>query len=80
MFQRILELSPTRRGLHDLTDRVDGIVAESGVHTGLCHMFLQHTLTVPVSGGRLALGTWQAIYLFEHRLSPHRRRVVTVQG
>jgi secondary thiamine-phosphate synthase enzyme len=36
---------------------------------------------VPVTGGRLALGTWQAIYLWEHRAAPHRRRViVTVQG
>jgi secondary thiamine-phosphate synthase enzyme len=36
---------------------------------------------VPVSGGRLALGTWQAIYLWEHRALPHRRRlVVTVTG
>jgi len=36
---------------------------------------------VPVSGGRLALGTWQAIYLWEHRTAPHTRRlVVTVTG
>jgi secondary thiamine-phosphate synthase enzyme len=36
---------------------------------------------VPVSGGRLSLGTWQAIYLWEHRTAPHRRRiVVTVTG
>jgi secondary thiamine-phosphate synthase enzyme len=32
--------------------------------------------TIPVSGGRLALGTWQGIYLWEHRSSPHRRRIV----
>ncbi len=37
--------------------------------------------TVPVSGGDLALGTWQAIYLWEHRRAPHRRRlVITVLG
>lgn len=37
--------------------------------------------TVPVSGGDLALGTWQAIYLWEHRRAPHKRRlVVTVIG
>ncbi len=36
---------------------------------------------VPVSDGRLALGTWQAIYLWEHRSAPHRRKlVVTVTG
>ena len=34
------------------------------------------SLGIPVSRGRLALGTWQGIYLFEHRTSPHRREVV----
>jgi len=34
------------------------------------------SLSIPVSGGRLALGTWQGIYLFEHRLRPHTRRIV----
>jgi secondary thiamine-phosphate synthase enzyme len=39
------------------------------------------SLTIPVEDHRLALGTWQAIYLFEHRTRPHSRRiVVTVQG
>jgi secondary thiamine-phosphate synthase enzyme len=33
-------------------------------------------LQVPVTGGRLALGTWQAIYLYEHRRAGHRRSVV----
>ncbi|MCQ8239723.1 secondary thiamine-phosphate synthase enzyme YjbQ [Rhizosaccharibacter radicis] len=33
-------------------------------------------LTIPVSGGRPVLGTWQGIYLFEHRARPHRREVV----
>jgi secondary thiamine-phosphate synthase enzyme len=33
-------------------------------------------LSVPVAGGRLALGTWQGIYLAEHRRAPHRRDVV----
>lgn len=36
---------------------------------------------VPIVSGRLALGTWQAIYLWEHREAPHRRRlVVTITG
>lgn len=34
------------------------------------------SLTVPVGEGRLMLGTWQGIYLFEHRAKPHRREVV----
>ncbi len=33
-------------------------------------------LSVPVRHGRMALGTWQGIYLFEHRASPHRRSIV----
>ncbi|MEO0445671.1 MAG: secondary thiamine-phosphate synthase enzyme YjbQ [Verrucomicrobiota bacterium] len=37
--------------------------------------------TVPVIQGRLALGTWQGIYLFEHRRAPHQRKaLVTVVG
>jgi secondary thiamine-phosphate synthase enzyme len=37
--------------------------------------------TIPVTGGRLALGTWQALYLYEHRHRPHERKlVVTVHG
>ena len=36
----------------------------------------QVSLTIPLVGGRLALGTWQGIYLFEHRRHPHRRQVV----
>lgn len=35
----------------------------------------QVSLSIPVMNGRLALGTWQGIYLFEHRARPHRRRV-----
>ena len=33
------------------------------------------SLSIPVIGGRLALGTWQGIFLFEHRRRPHRREV-----
>src|SRR6185295_1873907 len=37
--------------------------------------------TIPITKGRLALGTWQALYLWEHRRSPHTRHVVVhVQG
>lgn len=34
------------------------------------------SISIPVTAGRLALGSWQGIYLFEHRDSPHRREVV----
>jgi secondary thiamine-phosphate synthase enzyme len=132
----VLEIATPGRGLHDVTARIAELAAGSGVRSGLCHLFLQHTsasllvqenadpdvlvdllgwfarvapdgdpryrhtsegpddmsghlraaitpvsLTIPVIEGRLGLGTWQAIYLFEHRTSPHRRRlVVTVQA
>jgi secondary thiamine-phosphate synthase enzyme len=33
------------------------------------------SLSIPVQAGRPALGTWQGIYLYEHRVAPHRRRV-----
>ncbi|MCA1431525.1 YjbQ family protein [Bradyrhizobium sp. BRP20] len=39
-------------------------------------MLTQTSLQVPVLSGRLALGTWQAIYLIEHRSGPHRREIV----
>ncbi|MBV9993217.1 MAG: YjbQ family protein [Alphaproteobacteria bacterium] len=34
------------------------------------------SLQIPVMDGRMALGTWQGVYLFEHRAAPHRREVV----
>jgi secondary thiamine-phosphate synthase enzyme len=33
-------------------------------------------LSIPVESGRMQLGTWQGIYLFEHRHAPHRREIV----
>ena len=32
-------------------------------------------LSIPVADGRLSLGTWQGIYVWEHRLKPHRRDI-----
>ncbi len=41
----------------------------------------QTSIGVPIVDGQLALGTWQGLYLWEHRTSPHRRKVtVTVIG
>ena len=37
-------------------------------------------LSIPVTEGRLALGTWQGIYLVEHRTAPHLRRVAAHLG
>lgn len=50
-------------GPDDMAAHVRTVLTGSGLH-------------VPVGAGRLLLGTWQGIYLFEHRTAPHRRRVV----
>ena len=55
-------------GLDDMAAHARNVLTDTGI-------------TVPVGGGRLLLGTWQGIYLWEHRTSPHRRSVVvTVMG
>lgn len=39
------------------------------------------SVSIPVAGGRLDLGTWQGLFLHEHRTAPHRRRItVSVVG
>lgn len=44
-------------------------------------MLTQSFITIPVTQHRLALGTWQGIYLYEHRIKPHDRKItVTTQG
>ena len=40
----------------------------------------QTSLSIPVIGGRMALGMWQGIYLFEHRAGPQRRSVALMLG
>jgi len=135
-FTTRLEFDTAGRGFRDIGAEVQAAVRESGVASGLCHLFIRHTsasllvtenadpdvrrdlerfisrlapdgdpayahsmegpddmpahirsvltateLSVPVREGRLALGTWQGIYLWEHRTRPHHRRVeVTVIG
>lgn len=125
-----LEVRTRGKGLYDFTREIAVWVRESGIQTGLCTLFIQHTsasltvqenadpdvvrdlndffgriapendpryrhtmegpddmpahirsaltltqLSVPVASGRLALGTWQGIYVFEHRAHPHRRSI-----
>ncbi|MEM9481142.1 MAG: secondary thiamine-phosphate synthase enzyme YjbQ [Verrucomicrobiota bacterium] len=36
----------------------------------------RHSETIPVVGGRAQLGTWQGVFLFEHRRAPHSRRII----
>ena len=134
--QSEIRIDTKGRGTYDFTRDVQDVVRESGVRTGLCHLFIRHTsasmmlcenadpavrrdletfmarhipdgdpmfthtaegpddmpahvrsiltqsdLNIPVRDGRCALGTWQGVYLWEHRTAPHVRRViVTVQG
>ena len=74
--------------VHDLNAFFDRLVAEDNrLYRHTCegpddmpaHIRAALTLTqlsIPVEGGRLALGTWQGVYLFEHRAAAHRRSVV----
>ena len=44
-------------------------------------MLTNDSLTIPVQNGRLALGTWQGIFIYEHRFQPHRRKIlITLMG
>ena len=71
---------------HDLQDYFSRIAPENGPyrHTAegpddmpahIRTALTQTQLTIPVQNGRPVLGTWQGIYLFEHRRFPHRRQV-----
>jgi len=136
VLQDTLTLTTRGRGTTAITDAIRELVLKSGVSTGLCHLFLQHTsaslvlcenadpdvrtdlerymarlvtdadplfthtaegpddmsahirtilsgsdLTLPVTDGQCALGTWQGVFLWEHRTAGHRRMLtVTVSG
>ncbi|TBR60866.1 hypothetical protein B4U84_08515 [Westiellopsis prolifica IICB1] len=134
-YQKLLRISTTGKSLHNITTKIEAIVAESGVETGLCTLFLRHTSaslliqenadpdvlrdlanfmgkivpesaqyihdtegpddmpahirtalthtseTIPINRGHLVLGTWQGIYVWEHRQhSHHRELVVHISG
>ena len=129
--QKTLEFRTRGRGTTDIVAEIQQVVAASGIKTGLCTVFLQHTsaslilcenadpdvrrdletllsrvapdgdpayvhdaegpddmasharsvltsnsITIPASEGRLMLGTWQGVYLYEHRQAGHARSVV----
>lgn len=136
IIQRQLTVSTTGRGSYEISDRVQQAVRDSGVRTGMCHVFIRHTsaslmlcenadpavrrdletfmarqvpdgdpmfshtaegpddmpahvrsiltqsdLNLPVADGRCALGTWQGVYVWEHRHSGHERNVIlTISG
>ena len=131
MHRETLSIRNSGRSQTDITARIAKVVTDSGIRTGLCHVFLQHTsasliisenadpavgrdlekfmerlvidgdplfehadegpddmaahvrsiltqteVTVPVDNGRLNLGTWQGIWLWEHRHVPHERQLI----
>lgn len=134
--QQTLNFSTRGRGTYNVSREISETVTNSGIRTGVCHLFIQHTsaslilcenadptvqedldtwmarlvkdgdsmfkhndegpddmaahirtiltqssLSIPVSNGRCNLGTWQGIYLWEHRTHAHRRKIiVTVMG
>jgi secondary thiamine-phosphate synthase enzyme len=64
------DIAPESRDyIHD-TEGPDDMPAH--IRTALTHT----SLSIPVAKGALVLGTWQGIYLFEHRSYPHRREIV----
>jgi secondary thiamine-phosphate synthase enzyme len=63
-------LAPENAGWVHATEGPDDMPAH--IKTMLAGVSLQ----IPVIGGELALGTWQGIYLVEHRARPHRREVI----
>lgn len=63
-------LAPERAGWTHDTEGPDDMPAH------IKTMLTQTSLNIPVLEGRPALGTWQAVYLVEHRHRPHRREVV----
>jgi secondary thiamine-phosphate synthase enzyme len=129
--QKVIKLQTVGKSLHKITPKIESIVAESGVETGLCTIFIRHTsaslviqenadpdvledlanffaklvpedpmryihnaegaddmpahirsaLThtseqIPIADGRLVLGIWQGIYVWEHRQRSHQREIV----
>jgi secondary thiamine-phosphate synthase enzyme len=66
----LARLAPTHAGwVHEAEGPDDMPAHVKSMLNGVC-------LHVPVSGGQLGLGTWQGIYVAEHRRAPHRREVV----
>ena len=136
IWQQLLRVPGRGAGMQEITAQVAACVTESGVQTGTCHVFCQHTSaslvlmenadpsaqhdleawldrlvpaddphfthtyegpddmpshikmaltrtseTLPIHAGRLALGTWQGLFLWEHRTRPMTRSLmVTIQG
>lgn len=131
-----LRLSTSGRSTIEVTSKVNELIRDSGIQTGSCNLFIQHTsasliitenadsdvqrdleyfisklvldgdsdylhdqegpddmaahlrsvltqtsITIPITSGKAALGTWQGVFLWEHRTHPHQRQlVITISG
>lgn len=136
VFQQTLSIPTQERGTYEITAAIDALIRQSGVKTGLCHVFIHHTsasliitenadpdvrrdletilkrlapdgdaaywhqdegiddmsaharcmlthteLTLPITRGTSALGTWQGLYVYEHRTGRFQRKLtVTIYG
>ncbi|KAI0036606.1 hypothetical protein K488DRAFT_40772 [Vararia minispora EC-137] len=64
---------------HIVPERLNWLHTDEGPDDSVSHTktsLIGPTITIPITNGRLALGTWQGIYLTEFRHAPHSRRVV----
>jgi secondary thiamine-phosphate synthase enzyme len=64
------KLAPEGNGLY-----VHDAEGEDDMPAHIRSALTQSQLSIPVAGGRALLGTWQGLYLFEHRRAPHRRQI-----
>ncbi|MGH6817507.1 MAG: secondary thiamine-phosphate synthase enzyme YjbQ [Methylovirgula sp.] len=64
------ELAPERGGRY-----VHEIEGPDDMPAHIRAALTQTQLSIPVESGRMLLGTWQGVYLFEHRRAPHRREI-----
>lgn len=134
--QKTLSIATSGRGSYDISAPIAAAVRASGIVTGLCHVFIQHTsaslmicenadpavrvdletfmarlvpdgdpvfthtaegpddmpshirsiltqthVSLPIADSRCALGTWQGVYLWEHRTAAHDRTIIlTITG
>ena len=129
-FGHLFHISTHGKGTYNITSQVQNLVQESNIHTGVAHIFVQHTScsliimenadasartdlhayfdrlvpenepyfvhtyegpddmpshirmvltgcsqSIPILNGKIALGTWQGLFVFEHRYDPHTRKI-----
>ncbi len=77
--QYTFSVATSGQGLIDVTSEVAAWPTAQGADDMPAHIkaaLTQSHLSIPVRDGRMQLGTWQGIYVFEHRASPHQRELV----